>query len=173
MRTACFALILLAAVLGSGPSLAGTLWQGATSGMSPRDLKSLYPTVSGPAAVGGNEMLVLRNVVIFDEKFAASFFFKDGGLFKVRLLESDPQDKAAFRARPPAATFGLIRDDLVAKYGQPVSSTTTGISTELFFVHDGTSIELSYIDKSLQDSGDRSQSIAVTYEPVGLGTNPL
>jgi hypothetical protein len=182
MRTACFVLILLAAVLHQGSSFAGTLWQGAAAGMSPGDIKGLYPAVLGPPKGKGSDLLVLRNVAIFDETFTATFVFKDNALIKVRLLESNPPHDAGFKARPPAATFGLIRDDLVGKYGQPVHAVTTGATTELFFVHDGTSIELSYIDRSLVESDswldlldltDHSRTIVVTYQPIGHGTNPL
>jgi hypothetical protein len=63
-----------------------------------------------------------------------------------------------------------------------VPAVTTSATTELFFVHDGTSIELSYIDRSLVESDswldlldltDHSRTIVVTYQPIGHGADPL
>lgn len=146
---------------------AAPLWQGTTSGMSPQEVKKLYPSATEPKQIDGKLIMSLSGVAIFDQKFNTLFYFGSQGLIKVSLQASNIGGKDEF-TRDPAVTFKLIRDELVRKYGQPVSSSTEKAQ----FLSQGTSIELSYMD--LRGIGSETQSLNVRYDSNSPGgENPL
>jgi hypothetical protein len=90
----------------------------------------------------------------------------------VSLQASDAINKGAF-ASDPAVTFGLIRDELVRKYGQPVNARASMGMQNVFFLNNGTSIELGYSDLSGISPGS-PRFLTITYDSNAAGgENPL
>jgi hypothetical protein len=134
------------------------LWQNTQAGMSKSEIKMLYPeareTVSGSLAG--------TSIDIFNEKFDVDFKFKNDHLAQVHL--STPMDVL----KEPLVTFGLMRDEMIKKYGRPVNdrANSLGPMETIDFISNGTSIELVYFDIG-------TTFISVTYKPSAGGDPPL
>ena len=154
------------------PAKAGQLWQNAVSGMSPAEVKKAYPAARDPTNADGKEVMLLSGVTIFGQKFDALFHFTSHRLTKVSLQASDAVDKGAF-STDPAVTFGLIRDELVRKYGQPVNARNSMGMQNVSFISSGTSIELANSDLSSISPGS-PRFLSITYDSNAAGgENPL
>lgn len=155
------------------PTFAGNLWQNTTSGMNPDDVKKLYPDATTPREIDGQKTMLLKNIMIFDEKFDAIFYFRSERLTKVTLNITNALNPSAFQARIPQATFALIRDELMKKYGQPVNTRSSLMGNNIDFIKNDTSIELTYYDTSNLSSNNVTRSISITYEAPDGGNTPL
>lgn len=103
-------------------SFAQTLWRETVYGMGPDEVMKLVPeavpvTVKrGTLNSGAEELLRIDGVEIVNEKFTASFYFKDQKLVQVMLsLESPKSFPTSLRV------FDTLTEALRAKYGQELS----------------------------------------------------
>jgi hypothetical protein len=161
------AILFMVALLMPAVAHAQSLWQNTRAGMSPKEVAAFYPSTTPPTNVNGREVMSTK-IDIFKEKFAVLFYFAAHGLSEVTLQATNAQGGL----QQPLVTFGLIRDELIAKYGRPVSEKTSTmgiVSEDVNFLSNGVSIKLGYMD-TLQVG---TKFVSVTYEPVSGGDSPL
>lgn len=132
------------------------LWNGTRYGMSPDDVKKLHPRGSAPTEPGtlyggvAVELLRLNDIEIYDDKFHASFFFKDSGLVQVMLRPDVEYSKKFVGER----LFKLLIRLLTAKYGKEIifeeDEMKPIITKQMIWMSADTNITLRYT--SLPDS---------------------
>jgi hypothetical protein len=101
---------------------AQTLWRNSIFGMTKEQVITVVPEAApvagkhGTLKTGAEELLRILGVEIVNEKFTASFFFKDQKLVQVMLSLENPKSFVT-----TMIVFNALTDSLRAKYGQEIS----------------------------------------------------
>lgn len=117
-------LIVTLAVLPHA-ALSQSLWKESTYGMTPEQVKSVFPQATTPTEPGtlyggAVELLTVKDVEIINKLFDASFFFKNDKLTQVTLQLHKDNSAAAARI-----AYDTLREALRSKYGQEINSDST------------------------------------------------
>jgi hypothetical protein len=120
---------------------AQTLWQATSFGMSPDQVRAIVPNAieaSNPSPLGSGAVGLLKvpSIEIVNRNFAATFFFKNGGLTDVQLSNTD----GTF-SETRNATQELLAA-LTAKYGTAVAQGKTSLGIEAQWVAGRTTVKL-------------------------------
>jgi hypothetical protein len=172
---------VIAACLGMAVSSAAssqTLWQNTKVGMSPEEVKTLYPAALGPKVPYGGESMSENDVSIFGQLFDVLFQFQDHKLRQVSVSSGSGYASSLLGQHldNPAVEYLEISEELTKKYGAPVythdSNAFKMLTKEDDFLSNGVSIRLTYMDTTaLTANGDIF--VSITYEPANGGNAPL
>jgi len=113
-----------ALLLAAQPAAAQQLWDNTRAGMSPTEVRRMYPEAAptmapASAEAAGQTLLTLARVDVAGEPFRVAFVFDNNALSRVGLVYLGAK---SFDALLPL--YNKVRGQLEAEYGPPVTGRT-------------------------------------------------